>query len=498
MAWVRWLALATAVRAVGGGGAGGCPTASHCREHDVCPAVIARAWAFHWDAAAIVEERAVCVCDTGFAAVTGCRNASRCGTHLGGVHAEIHASGSCAPVLLHRLDSLPRTVHSPGGGCQPELRHQCLEDGAVSSNSTLVALLARWAAWRGAARAGASASAPQGLLSAARAEEAARLAEGEVTEAQRLCFDLHKALDSQIACECDHCKEEPVLAQDIDLLGDGSCLYEARDCAPLDKTLTFGLVSFIAFGCCVGCCGLWCLRKTDKEKKKRGKKIASDRWKNSIMTLGAAGGSSPRADGQKSNPEKGGMLMQVIALARAQKAAEDAAAATTEQQQPPPTVGSGAETGGQESGSRSLSPAAGARNVTAAADDARAEENAGQEEDDENDEEERSPLKGKEPAANGADGAPKGSSWRLRKLMVGNRQSQQLQPQPEPEPEPGPEPEPEPEPQTRPLPLPSGGEAFAGDDAEAAAQQDELARVRRRIAELERLRSSQAAAAVRP
>ncbi len=109
--WCATLGLYLGVTAGIANGRDGCPVNAHCGQTDACPDALRATYAFHWDAVAIVEERAVCVCDTGYAAVTGCRNASRCGAPLRGVHAEVKASGSCAPVLLHQISKLPTTAH---------------------------------------------------------------------------------------------------------------------------------------------------------------------------------------------------------------------------------------------------------------------------------------------------------------------------------------------------------------------------------------------------
>ena len=330
---------------------GGCPTHAHCRAPADCPDALRTRYAYHWDSAAIVDEAAVCACDAGYAAVSGCRNASRCGSHLGGVHAEVRASGSCAPVLLHRLDVL-LPPHEQATGCLPDFLAQCREDGeqgavleifdtdvmptcTASPSATISEIMARWLAWRVREDAGLPEVPidPTDPFAEARAADAASAAGSQPSEAQRLCFDVRKALDSQICCACEHCKGEPTVAEDIDLLGDGSCIYAARDCSPVDSTLTIGLGSLMLLTAVVGCCGLYCLKKAGKEKKKHVKKLAADRWKGAGQALGGTGGNAGA-----------GRLGLILAMAKAAKLAEEQAAAGSPTGSPTESAGDASPT----------------------------------------------------------------------------------------------------------------------------------------------------------
>ena len=251
---------------------GGCPRHSSCASPELCPDELAARFSYHWDVERIVEERAVCTCDTGFAAASGCRDESRCGTHLGGVHAEVSRSGRCDAMVHLSVRELP-APHLPARGCQAEVLRRCHEDGSLedgASEQRLAALRSRWAEWW-AERAGNSTAPP---------------VQGAVTVAQRLCFDARKVMDRQVVCACDSCSVAPEITVDIDLLGDGSCVYQARDCVVTDRAQRFVLGTAFLIFAGLGCCGFYCLNRTQEEKKQEKRQVNRSRWQGAGKAAG--------------------------------------------------------------------------------------------------------------------------------------------------------------------------------------------------------------------
>lgn len=253
----------------------GCPSNSHCTG-DNCPHALSQAFSYHWNPEFIAEQvaqRSVCTCDIGYASTLGC--IGQCS-----VHGNIRAAGQCTAVLrLTVPDMVSENSGQIAGFCDQGPMEECLR-GRDASDQELDQLRMRWSNW-------------QPWLNGWPANGTLTTNDGPITdgvsEKDRLCFDLKRALTGQLACQCDECSQEPSVGS-FDMLGDGTCVYEARGCTLGEKAMNIGLgLGFLVLGVC-GILGLWAMKYKKKLTKTEKEAKAKERWKGAINRHKGGGG----------------------------------------------------------------------------------------------------------------------------------------------------------------------------------------------------------------
>jgi hypothetical protein len=250
------------------------------------------------------------------------------------VHGDVTvASGKCVAVLRITVEqAVEKTGFGQTAGyCQHGAKRECLRSRGAEAPD-LATLRQRWATWQPWGSSSWPAAVHNG--SSGGSGDPAKPWDA-VSPAQRLCFDLKRALTSQLRCECDHCDERPKVSA-FDMLGDGSCVFEERGCTAVDSGLNIGLGVGLGVLGVLGMLGLWFLRLKKRHERKRKSERAKSRWK-------MAGGISKGGGGLL------GVMRAAVAHNRMLQAAaegEGAASAASAAPAPAPADGDSHELGG--------------------------------------------------------------------------------------------------------------------------------------------------------